>query len=316
MKQRKFKKVLITGIDGSVGTYLQDFLQKKKINVFGTFRNKVSRKEVKKLGKKKLIKLDLNNFLKTKKVLKRLKPDLIFHLASNADVRQSFDQPREIIINNNNCTLNLLEAIRKLKINPVIVVSSTSEVYGDCKKKVIDENQQIQPNNPYAVSKSFQDLLASNYSKIYGLRIIITRMFTYFNAKRSNLFASSWAKQILQIEKGKRKILTHGNLNTSRSIISMQDALNAYWLAAKKCKIGEVYNIGGGKNIKLKDFLKILKSLSKVKIVSKIDKKLLRKTDIKTQIPSSFKFSKITGWKPKMSLKKSLEVFLDEIRET
>ena len=316
MKQRKFKKVLITGIDGSVGTYLQDFLQKKKINVYGTFRNKVSRKEVKKLGKKKLIKLDLNNFLKTKKVLKRLKPDLIFHLASNADVRQSFDQPREIIINNNNCTLNLLEAIRKLKINPVIVVSSTSEVYGDCKKKIIDENQQIQPNNPYAVSKSFQDLLASNYHKIYGLRIIITRMFTYFNAKRSNLFASSWAKQILQIEKGKRKILTHGNLNTSRSIISMQDALNAYWLAAKKCKIGEVYNIGGGKNIKLKDFLKILKSLSKVKIVSKIDKKLLRKTDIKTQIPSSFKFSKITGWKPKMSLKKSLEVFLDEIRET
>ena len=71
----------------------------------------------------------------------------------------------------------------------------------------------------------------------------------------------------------------------------------------KKCKIGEVYNIGGGKNIKLKDFLKILKSLSKVKIESKIDKKLLRKTDIKTQIPSSFKFSKITGWKPKMSLK-------------
>ena len=53
--------------------------------------------------------------------------------------------------------------------------------------------------------KSFQDLLASNYHKIYGLKIIITRMFTYFNAKRSNLFASSWAKQILQIEKGKRK---------------------------------------------------------------------------------------------------------------
>ena len=69
MKQRKFKKVLITGIDGSVGAYLQDF-SKKKINVYGTFRNKVSRKEVKKLGKKKLIKLDLNNFLKTKKFKK------------------------------------------------------------------------------------------------------------------------------------------------------------------------------------------------------------------------------------------------------
>ena len=73
MKQRKFKKVLITGIDGSVGAYLQDFLQKKKINVYGTFRNKVSRKEVKKLGKKKLIKLDLNDFLKNKKSFKKTK---------------------------------------------------------------------------------------------------------------------------------------------------------------------------------------------------------------------------------------------------
>ena len=54
MKQRKFKKVLITGIDGSVGAYLQNFLRKKKINVYGTFRNKVSREEVKKVGKKKI----------------------------------------------------------------------------------------------------------------------------------------------------------------------------------------------------------------------------------------------------------------------
>ena len=94
MKQRKFKKVLITGIDGSVGAYLQNFLRKKKINVYGTFRNKVSREEVKKLGKKKLIKLDLNNFPKTKKVLKKLKPDLIFHLASNAEYHRRCWQSR------------------------------------------------------------------------------------------------------------------------------------------------------------------------------------------------------------------------------
>tara|TARA_Y100000590_G_scaffold450239_1_gene589591 strand:- start:847 stop:1800 length:954 start_codon:yes stop_codon:yes gene_type:complete len=316
MESRKFKKILITGINGSVGSYLSDFLLKKKIHILGTYRNNITRKQINNISKKNLFKLDLNNFTRTKKVLKKIKPDLIFHLASNADVRKSFDQPREIILNNNNCTLNLLEALRITKINPLIIISSTSEVYGNCYKKIIDENQKIQPNNPYAVSKTFQDLLSYNYYKIYGLKIIITRMFTYLNAKRDNLFASSWAKQISQIEKGNKKTLFHGNLNTSRAIMSMEDAIKAYWLVALKGKIGEIYNIGGGKNIKLSNFLKILKSLSKHKIICKVDKKLLRKTDIKTQIPSAKKFFKRTNWKPEASLKRSLEKFLNEIRNS
>jgi GDP-4-dehydro-6-deoxy-D-mannose reductase len=283
MNSRNFKKILITGVNGSVGSYLFEFLRKKKLNIYGTFRVKKNLKYLKQ-NNKKLIKLDLNNFKKTLLVLKKTQPDLIFHLASNADVRKSFDKPREIINNNNNCTLNLLEAIRCLKIDPLIIISSTSEVYGNSKKNTLDESLPIIPNNPYAVSKAFQDLLAQNYSKIYKLKIIITRMFTYLNPRRDNLFASSWANQILAIEQGKKKILEHGNLDSFRSIMSMHDAINAYWLTAKKGKIGEIYNIGDGKNIKLEKFLNILKSFSKRKIVSKVNKKLLRKTDINKQI--------------------------------
>ena len=158
MENRKFKKILITGINGSVGSYLSNFLLKKKVNILGTYRNNITPKQINNISKKNLFKLDLNNFIRTKKILKKIKPDLIFHLASNADVRKSFDQPREIILNNNNCTLNLLEALRITKLNPLVVISSTSEVYGNCYKKIIDENQKIQPNNPYAVSKTFQDI--------------------------------------------------------------------------------------------------------------------------------------------------------------
>ena len=205
-KNRRFQKILITGVNGSVGSYLFDYLYQKKLNTFGTFRSKKNFQYLSKFNKKYFIKLDLNNFLKTKKILKKMKPDLIFHLASNADVRSSFDHPREIIQNNNNCTLNLLEACRINGSKALIVISSTSEVYGDVKTKNINENNNIAPNNLYAVSKAFQDLLAQNYHKIFKLNIIITRAFTYLNARRNNLFSSNWAKQIVEIERNKKKI--------------------------------------------------------------------------------------------------------------
>ena len=317
MINRKFKKILITGINGSVGSYLSEYILKidKSLKIFGTYRSKnlANLKNVKK--EIKLIKNDLNNFRNIKSILKKIKPDLIYHLASNADVRKSFDKPKEIILNNNNCTLNLLEGVRQLKINPLIIVCSTSEIYGDPKRKYINENTKINPNNPYAVSKAFQDLVSQVYFKCFNLNIIITRMFTYLNARRTNLFASHWAKQIVEIERGRKKRLEHGNLDTFRSIIDVRDAMRAYWLVAKHGKIGEAYNIGGGKNMKLSKFLKILKQKSKVRIRSKINPKLLRKTDIKIQIPSYKKFKKDTNWEPLISFKDSLEYFLNENRE-
>ena len=116
MKNRVFKRCLITGISGSCGSYLAEYiLQNKKTQVYGTFRKKNI--NVKNLPKAvKLVKCDLNNFQSLKKKINLIKPDVIFHLASNADVRLSFDKPKEIIQNNNNCTLNLLEAIRVSKI--------------------------------------------------------------------------------------------------------------------------------------------------------------------------------------------------------
>ena len=123
--------------------------------------------------------------------------------------------------------------------------------------------QKISPANPYAVSKTFQDLLAQVYFRSFNLRIIITRMFSYINSRRNNLFQTAFADQIVKIEKGKAKILRHGNLNSIRTFVDIDDAMEAYWLAAKKGKIGEVYNIGGNKTISVKQFL-MLKNLIKI----------------------------------------------------
>ena len=90
--------------------------------------------------------------------------------------------------------------MRKLKIDPIILICSTSEVYGTVKieNTPISEKNMLNPASPYAVSKTFQDLLSQTYYKNFNLKIIITRMFSYFN--KNTVFSSNWANQIAEIE--------------------------------------------------------------------------------------------------------------------
>jgi GDP-mannose 4,6-dehydratase len=318
---RSFKNCLITGVTGSGGSYLAEHVLKKdkKIKIFGLYRSYGYKNLLEKNSQKRisLFKIDLRNFLNLRKIIKKTKPEVIFHIASNADVRLSFDNPIEITNNNNIITANLLEAVRQLNQNPIIIICSTSEVYGAVTKKdiPIKEDQKIAPANPYAVSKTFQDLLSQVYFKSFGLKIIITRMFSYTNARRNNLFQTSFANQIAKIELGKAKNLKHGNLQSIRTFVDIDDAMEAYWLAAKKGKVGEIYNIGGNKIISVKQFLKELIKLARCKIKCSVDKKLLRPQDVTLQIPDVRKFNKHTGWKPRISFKDSVKKLLDECRK-
>lgn len=318
---RSFKNCLITGVTGSGGSYLAEHILKKdkKIKIFGLYRSDGYKNLLEKNSQKRisLFKIDLKNFFNLRKVIKKTKPEVIFHIASNADVRLSFDNPIEITSNNNLITVNLLEAVRQLNQNPIIIICSTSEVYGAVTKKdiPIKENQKIAPANPYAVSKTFQDLLSQVYFKSFGLRIIITRMFSYTNARRNNLFQTSFASQIAKIEVGKAKKLKHGNLKSIRTFVDIDDAMEAYWLTAKKGKVGEIYNIGGNKIVSVKQFLKELIKLARCKIKCSVDKKLLRPQDVTLQIPDVRKFNKDTGWKPRVSFKDSVKKLLDECRK-
>jgi|TARA_Y100000294_G_C8551297_1_gene335425 GDP-D-mannose dehydratase len=291
----------------------------KKIKIYGLYRSNKYKKILENQFKRRITfyKVDLNNFLKTQKIINKIKPDLVFNLASNADVRKSFDYPYEFIQNNHNSTLNLLESIRKCNLKSLFIHCSTSEVYGTVSKKEIPikEDQKMKPVSPYAVSKAFQDLLSQLYHEVYGLNIIITRMFTYNNPRRLNLFQSAFASQIVEIEKGKKKILSHGNLNSIRSFLDLNDGMEAYWATAKKGKVGEIYNIGGNKSFKVGDFLKKLIHFSKVKIKCKINRSLLRSKDVTLQIPSVKKFKKHTKWKPVVNFDKSLLNILDEFRK-
>ena len=317
----KNKKVLITGHTGFKGSWLSIILNILEANVYGySLKPKKNSLFEEANIKTKICKnyfRDINDFNFLEKIIKKHKPEIIFHLASDADVKKSFIEPYKVIENNNLITLNLLEAIRLLNLKSIIQICSTSEVYGSVDKKLmpINENCTISPINPYAVSKLFQDMLAYNYYKNFDLKIIITRMFTYLNPRRKNLFASSWAYQLNRIKLKKQKFLFHGNLKSTRTIMDVRDAMRAYWLAAEKCEIGHIYNIGSNNICNLKNFLKLLKKYSGVNFKTKLDKNLLRKSDISYQIPDSTKFNKITKWKPKINIKDSIEFLIKETQK-
>jgi len=317
-------KILITGITGSGGSYLAECLVNKGVEVLGTSRwhSTSAHKNLKNIKDKvKVLSCDLCDFSSIYKILRNNKPDAIFHLASLANVRDSFDNPLSVYNNNVNVTLNLLESVRTLKeesgYNPNIQICSTSEVYGqvDPKNVPIKEDCPLQPINPYASSKLAQDNLGLVYHKSFDLNVIRTRMFTYLNPRRADLFATSFALQIVKIERGELDILKHGNLNSMRTLIDVRDAAEAYWTSLTSGKSGEVYNIGGTKSISVGDFLEVLKKNAKCNIKSEIDPSLLRPVDVTLQIPNCEKFIKDTGWQPKYSFEESMVYFLEEVRK-
>lgn len=321
MEKRIFKKVLITGVSGSGGSYLADFIAENhpEVELHGISRwhSTATNKNLEKCGSKiTLHESDLTDLSSIIRVLDEVKPDGIFHIASFANVRASFATPLAVLQNNIMGTANLFEAIRLLKIDPIIQHCSTSEVYGAVDPKNVPINEQCPINavNPYSVSKVTQDLLAHSYFLSYGMKIIRTRMFAYINPRREDLFATSFAMQVAKIEAGLQTELRHGNLDSTRTLIDARDAMESYWFALERCEAGEIYNIGGKTVITVGEFLQTLKKMAKCEIKSSVDPKLLRPADITLQIPNTEKFELVTGWLPKYSFEESVKNLLEECR--
>src|SRR3989338_2102903 len=213
----EIKKVLITGITCSGGSYLAEYIVNNypEVEVHGASRwhSTGTNKNVSHfIHKLKMHECDLTDFSSIFSLLTEVKPDAIFHIASYANVRAAFITPLAVLNNNIMGTANLFEAVRMAGIDPIIQLCSTSEVYGqvDPKNVPITEDCPMAPASPYAVSKVAQDLMGHVYFKSYGMKIIRTRMFAYINPRRTDLFATAFAMQVARIEAGLQKELLHG----------------------------------------------------------------------------------------------------------
>jgi len=314
------KRALITGIAGSGGSYLAEYLiNNTDLEVHGISRwhSTTSNSNLKAISHKLVMhECDLTDLSATIRAIKNAKPDYIFHLAAHANVHVCFSNPIAVLQNNIDNTINLFEAIRIVGIDPIIQFCGTSEVYGlvDIKNTPISEDSPIEPVNIYAVSKLTQEKIASSYFHSYGMKVVITRMFAYINPRRGDIFSSAFARKIVEIEQGKRDILTHGNLDSVRTLIDVRDAMESYWIACQHCDYGVPYNIGGETVVTVGQFLDVLKSKSSCEIKSEVDQSLLRPVDVTMQIPDVSKFISKTNWKPKYSIEESIEFLLDHYR--
>ncbi len=317
-----FKTALITGITGSGGSYLADYIVENHPDVavhgIARWHSTSAGRNLENCGDRvRVHECDLTDFSSVLRALQEAKPDLIFHIASHANVLAGFKTPLAVINNNVMGTANLFEAVRLADIDPVIQLCSTSEVYGqvDPKNVPITEDCPINPSSPYAVSKVTQDLLGYTYFRSYGLKVVRTRMFAYLNPRRSDLFATSFATQVARIEAGVQDVLKHGNLDSVRTLIDVRDAMESYWVAAVKGVPGEIYNIGGTTSIKVGAFLDLLKKHATREIPTEQDPALLRPADVTLQIPDTSKFEAATGWKPRYDFDDSVLYLLDHCRQ-
>lgn len=326
MNERQFENVLITGGDGSGGSYMIEHIVKNypETAVYAVHRGGKLPSFLENIqGKICRIWCNLNDTDGIRKILDSLRPDLIFHFASDANVRESFDRPEYVYKNNIiSCGVNFFGALRALKnssgdFDPVVVHCSTSEVYGKVNPEdvPVKETQKFQPSSPYSVSKVAQDMMAQRYAEDYGIKIIRTRMFTYVSPRRKNIFSTAFAMQVARIEAGLQEELVHGNLDSVRMILDVRDAMEAYLLSAQKCKFGEAYNIGGKTKISVGEFLEILKKKAKCRVPSRVDPNLLRPSDVTLQIPDISKFESATGWAPKYSFEETVDFLLAHCRK-
>ena len=240
------------------------------------------------------------------------RPNYIFHLAAQAFVPESLTNPYRAFQVNTLGSVNLLEAARQLNIKTKILLAGTSEEYGGAMngEGMIDENTMPEPASPYAVSKMAMDFLGRMYARAYGMEIVVTRAFNHAGSGRGEMYAeSSFAKQIVECELGKRDVVEHGNLKTVRNYTDVRDVVKAYRLAIDLPS--DVYNICSDNSVTMQELMDLLIKNAKVKIKTKVNEALYRPGDFSFKTPSCEKFKKLTNWSTTYSLEETMISVLD-----
>ncbi|KPL02790.1 MAG: hypothetical protein AMJ90_04885 [candidate division Zixibacteria bacterium SM23_73_2] len=305
-------KALITGIPGFVGSHLAELLLKKNSEVFGTCLACESLENIQPFKKRiELFECDVTDFDRLKRLVKKIMPDQIYHLAAFSSVGKSFEKPLRVVEINVRGTLYLLDILKDIKkITRILVVGST-DVYGRVKKSQlpIKETCGLFPISPYGASKACADVLAYQYFQSYGVNAIRTRSFNHTGPRQSRGFViPDFASQIARIHLGFSKPqMKVGNLEAKRDLSDVRDVVRAYHLLLQRGKPGEAYNVCSGKAFKIKYLLNhLLKLIPREIKVLKL-KTAKRPVDIPVLLGDNKKIKKEVNWRPEISIERTLE---------
>lgn len=294
------KRILVTGAEGFVGSHLTKILKESLNIIIPTCFPLL------KPRRGKFINLDITSIDMVREVIKAHHPDIIFHLAAVSSVARSFID-RQFTYNTNVIgTVNLLEAAQSLNKKIKFIFVSTCEVYGGGEN--LKENAPIVLKNPYAVSKYAGELICKDYANS-DIESIILRPFNHTGPGQSdNFVVPSIARQIAEIERGKRiPLIELGNIEIRREFMDIMDVVIAYKLAIEKSITPDIYNISSNKSHSLFEVIELFKKLTKVNFEIRTNPSLLRKNDIPVLSGNGGKFMQLTGWIPKIKLEKTIE---------
>ena len=301
-------KALITGSGGFVGRYLREELEQNGYAVVGL--------DVR--PGRDTIQADLLDARQALSALQDVQPDILIHLAGQADVGKSWKIPQETMAINVTAAINLMEAARSVRPEARIVLVGSSDEYGQLGEAGADvrETVPLNPQNPYAVSKMAQEQMAKVYVRAYALNICMTRSFNHAGAgQREGFLIPDFASGIARVEKGLQKSLKVGNLEARRDFTHVRDVVRAYRLIAEKGRCGEIYNVGSGTAYSVREILEKLLSLAESEIPVEQDPAKMRPSDTPVVRCNHEKLTNDTGWEPKIRLEQTLGEVLAEWRE-
>lgn len=317
------KSVLITGINGFVGSHMMDFLlEQGESIVFGLKRPNARLRNIHHaLDKIRLIDGDLLDVTSLIKALNVAKPDQIYHFGALSWVTPSWDQPAVYMQTNAIGTINLFEAMRMVGSKARTLISCTPEEFGDVPQEMIPitETTRIHPINPYAASKVAQDAVCMSYQASYGFDIVRTRAFNHEGPRRDIHGANAhFAHEIARIEhKLQKPVIKVGNLEATRNFTDVRDTVRAYYQVMDKGISGEMYLIGTQEIHTMKECLEMLIALSPMKdeINYEVDPERVRPTELRTFIGKFDKLKALSGWEPKIPFEDTMRSVLDYWRE-
>ena len=311
-------KILVTGSAGFIGFHVSDYLLKNNNTVIGIdnindyydVNLKKSRLKILKKNKNFFFhKFDLINANKLEYLIKKFKIKYIVHLAAQAGVRYSIENPKTYFKNNLEVFFNILEASKKNNIKHLIF-ASTSSVYGENKNFPLKENDNTdKPISFYAATKKSNEILAHSYSYIYNLPCTALRFFTVYGPYgRPDMALFKFTKNILE----NKKIQLYNNGNHSRDFTYITDIVSGIFSILKKNNtknLFNTFNIGNGNSRKLKDYLKTIEK--KLNKNAKIINLPLQLGDIKKTHSDISLLNKYSNYLPETDIEEGINNFID-----
>jgi GDP-4-dehydro-6-deoxy-D-mannose reductase len=224
-----------------------------------------------------------------------------------ASVARSWEEPRTVLRDNVEMTMNLLNAVRDEAPDAVVVLVSSSEIYGPPEQLPVTEDAPLRPQNPYAVSKAACDLLAGQYADADGLRVVRMRAFNQAGPGQSDEYVvGTIARQVAEAEAGGsvEVIIRTGNPDSARDFTDVRDTVRAY-VSASSLPAG-AYNVCSGEATNVRTLVEMAGRAARVDVRHEVDTERVRSHDVPEVRGSSERLAEASGWCPEIPLERTI----------